>query len=995
MPDLSIYMLGPPRFVHQGTAIDAFRSDKERALLAYLAVEARPHRREALAALFWPESSQKAADNNLRQSLFRLRRVLGGAAAALSIGKTVQINSGNFWLDVTALETLMAACETHPHRRRAACRACLERLEQAVELYSGDFLHEFFLPGCPAFEEWALFKREALRRQALDALHTLAVWRERLGEWAPAERYARRQLALEPWRELAHQQLMRLLAANGERTAALTQYETCRRILSQELAVEPGAETTALYEAIRNETGPSPLSLPPSPHNLPAPLSSFVGRERELAEVADRLENPACRLLTLAGSGGVGKSRLALQAAARARQTFPDGAWLVELASASVAALVPRGIAAALGVHEEPGFPLVETLAGTLRDKSLALILDNCEHLLEACAQAAGTLLQRCPSLVILATSREPLGIAGEMVYRVRPFSLPERPGALPAEALMGNEAVRLFAERAGADFDLTAANALVTTELCKRLDGVPLAIELAAARASVLPPEQMLDRLGDRFALLTGGSRTALPRHRTLRAMVDWSYDLLSEAEQVLFRRLSVFRGGWTLEAAEAVADDPSAALDLLARLADKSLVVAERRTDQRRYSMLETIRDYASEKLVGAGEADAVRDRHFAHFLRLAQSAERNQHGPHEADWFRRLDADHDNLRAALEWSVNTADEDAEPAILRLVGALWWFWAIRSDWTEGREWLERALGLSGGVTTARAQALYQAGAMAYYQDELERAADRMQESVVCFREAGDPEGAALPLCLLGYTRALQHDPERAEELFAEGIALFRQAATVDKWDLSLALYFYGAVAAQQEDYARAGLLLEESLALRRELGDGWGMADALRQLAHVAGAQRGYARATELAEDSLARFRAAADRRGMGRVLNILGGLALKQGDTARAAAAYNQSLSLGQEIGRRSHIALSLSGLAAVAAAEGQMETAARLLGAVEANRAAMRLPVASAERADHELLLSKIRAALGDDAFDAARAGGQALSLEQAAAEAHDQRPSSCA
>ncbi len=992
MPDLSIYLLGPPRFVHQGTAIDAFRSDKERALLAYLAVEARPHRREALAALFWPESSQQAADNNLRQSLFRLRRALGGAAAALSTGKIIQINrSGNFWLDVTAFETLMTACESHPHRRRAACRACLERLEQAVELYSGDFLHEFFVPDCPAFEEWALFKRETLRRQALDALHTLAVWRERLGEWAPAERYARRQLALEPWRELAHQQLMRLLAANGERTAALTQYETCRRILSQELAVEPGAETTALYEAIRDETGPSPLPLPPSPHNLPAPLSSFVGRERELAEVADRLENPICRLLTLTGSGGVGKSRLALQAAARARQTFPDGAWLIELASVSEAALVPRVIAAALGAHEEPGFPLAETLAGTLRDKTLALILDNCEHLLEACAQAAGTLLQRCPSLVILATSREPLGIAGEMVYRVRPFSLPERPAALPAEALMGNEAVRLFAERAGADFDLTEANALVTTELCKRLDGVPLAIELAAARAGVLPPEQMLDRLGDRFALLTGGSRAALPRHRALRALVDWSYDLLSEAEQVLFRRLSVFRGGWTLEAAEAVADDPASALDLLARLTDKSLVTAERHMEQRRYHLLETIRDYASVKLVEAGEADAARGRHCAFYLRLAQSAERNQHGPDEAAWFRRLDADHDNLRAALDWSSNTDEEGAEPAMLRLASALWWFWTVRNYWTEGREWLERAIGLPGGCTVARAQALYQAGGMAYFHEDLDRAADRMQASVGCFRETGDPESAGLPLCLLGYIRALQHDLERAEASLAGGLTLFRRAAAVNKWELSFALYFYGVATALQEDYARAGPLLEESLSLRRELGDSWGMADTLRQLANVAGAQGNYARATELAEESLSLFRAAADRRGMGWALNILGSLALKQGDTARARAAYDQSLLLGQEIGRRSHIALSLSGLAAVAAMEGQMETAARLLGAVEANRAAMRLPMASAARADHERLLSKIRAALGDDAFDAARAGGQVLSLDQAAAEAHDQGP----
>ena len=442
-----------------------------------------------------------------------------------------------------------------------------------------------------------------------------------------------------------------------------------------------------------------PMEFPPLrsldnlPHNLPIQLTTFVGRGREIGEVRERLAT--ARQLTLTGSGGVGKTRLALEVAAQLLEDFPHGVWLVDLSTLSDAALVPQAIAAPLNMQEEAGRPLTAALGDYLLSKKVLLILDNCEHLSEACAQLTESLLRRCPSIRVLATSRETLGMVGEAVYRVPSLSLPDLRRLPDFDGLIQYEAVRLFADRAALsqpEFALRPDNAAAVARICGHLDGIPLAIELAAARVKALSVEAIAARLGDRFRLLTGG-RTAVPRHQTLRAVMDWSYDLLPEPERALLRRLSVFAGGFALEAAAAVGmredGDEIETVDVLARLVDKSLVTVDQHAADLRYRLLETVRQYGREKLLGAGEADEAQRRHRDYFLALAERAEPELHRASQTMWLDRLEIEHDNLRAALEWSLGLEGDETG---LRLAAALAPYWHARGYLSEGREWLERA---------------------------------------------------------------------------------------------------------------------------------------------------------------------------------------------------------------------------------------------------------------------------------------------------------------
>ncbi|HEV2238806.1 MAG TPA: AAA family ATPase, partial [Ktedonobacterales bacterium] len=479
-------------------------------------------------------------------------------------------------------------------------------------------------------------------------------------------------------------------------------------------------------------------------HNLPIQLTSFIGREREVAEVTQLLAT--ARLVTLTGSGGCGKTRLALRAGADALDRFDDGVWLVELAPLADPAHVTQAVATALGVPAEPGRPLLATLTEHLRARHLLLVLDNCEHLVAACAGLADALLHACPHLTILATSREPLVIEGEHSFHVPSLGLPEA-GQTPTLARVAAcEAARLLIERATAaqpDFALTERNATAVEQLCRRLDGIPLALELAAARVRALTVEQVAQRLDDRFHLLTGGSRKALPRQQTLRALIDWSHDLLTPAERTLFRRLAVFAGGWTLEAAEEVCSGdvvaPTDVLDLLARLVDKSLVLADEQQAAARYHLLETVRQYAGEKLLEAGEAESLRDRHLTCFLALAEEAHSHSGTVEQYAWARRLAAEYDNLRTALEWSrAQPSETELE---LRLAGAMMFAWLAFGHLSAGRAALEQALARSNphARTQARARALAMAGQLAGMQMDVAAASALHSESVAIYRELGD----------------------------------------------------------------------------------------------------------------------------------------------------------------------------------------------------------------------------------------------------------------
>ena len=447
------------------------------------------------------------------------------------------------------------------------------------------------------------------------------------------------------------------------------------------------------------EAEPAPRSPERPPHNLPSELSSFVGREEELTEVKRLLENN--RLLTLTGSGGCGKTRLALAAARKVVERFENGVWMVELASLAEPSLVPQAVASTLGVRERPGSSLTEALSDYLRTRKLLLLLDNCEHLVDACAALAGALLHSCPGLRVLATSREALGITGEIAWPVPSLSLPDLRRLPDIESLPRYESARLFVERAttvNPNFKLTEQNAPAAAQVCYRLDGIPLAIELAAARAKVLSVEEISARLGDSFRLLAAGSRTAMPRQRTLHATMDWSHELLSQKERVLFRRLSVFAGGFTLEAAESICAGEELqrdeVLDLLSHLVDKSLVIMWEDRTGTRYRLLETIRQYGKERLEEVGEAAHVRERHAGYYLAVAEEAEPELKGERQVAWLERFELEHDNLRGAISWSLER--RKAQDAA-RLGWALWLFWWIRGHFAEGRRWMEQALSAEG----------------------------------------------------------------------------------------------------------------------------------------------------------------------------------------------------------------------------------------------------------------------------------------------------------
>ena len=720
------------------------------------------------------------------------------------------------------------------------------------------------------------------------------------------------------------------------------------------------------------------------PHNLPVALTSFVGRERETAEVTRLVSGT--RLLTLTGAGGCGKSRLALEVARGFLERSRDGVWVVELAALSDVNLVPQAVAAVLGVPEQAGRSISDTLVEVLRHKTLLVVFDNCEHLLAACASLAYTLLRACPELRVLATSREPLGMVGETIWRVPSLSVPD-PANLPSDARITHyEAVRLFAERAAAvrpGFRITETNAHVVARVCHRLDGIPLAIELAAARVRVMSVEEIAARLHDRFHLLTGAGRLAPPRHQTLRGAMDWSYDLLSEPERALLRRASAFAGGWTVEAVEAICAgngvEASQALDLLTSLVDKSLVNMETRGEETRYRMLETVRQYARDRLDESGDALAVRRAHRAWYLALAERANPALRGPEQDAWLKRLEVEHDNLRAVLELSVADAgDPEAGP---RLAWALFWFWQRSGYVGEGREWLERMVAQPGGVSAlVRARVLCGAGALSEHLAEYDHARARLEESLTLFRQLDDPWGAGFALHFLAHVARAQGDFPQATSLFEESLACFQSMG--DKWGSALTLDCWGGALINQGDYSGASLRYEQSVALLREVGDKWQIPGPLSGLGVLAAASGDHVRATALLEESLAMARETMNSDSGATTLFRLGRAVFWQGDLARSATLFKDSLVLRKQRADKAGIAACLDGLAGVAVMGDRLEESARLFGAAQALREAIRNPVAPAQRAEYDRHVATVRTTLDEETLAAAWAAGRAMTLDEA-------------
>ena len=685
---------------------------------------------------------------------------------------------------------------------------------------------------------------------------------------------------------------------------------------------------------------PAPKTLDVFAHNLPLQLTSFVGREKEIVEVKRLLLGD--RFVTLTGPGGTGKTRLALQVAAELLELFPDGVWLVELASLSDSVLVPQTIAAVLEVRESSGRPIITLLTDYLRSKEMLLILDNCEHLLSACAQLVTALLQACPNLCILATSREALDIPGEVPFRVPSLSVPDARLTPPIATLTQYESVRLFIERAEViqpDFVLTNANASQVAQICHRLDGIPLAIELAVARVKMMRVEQVAARLDDRFRLLTGGSRTALPRHQTLRALIDWSYDLLSEAERTLLRQLSVFAGGWTLEAAEAICAGEGLmrdeVLDILTQLVNKSLVIPDHESGvEARYRLLETIRQYARERLLEAGGGGKVRERHLDYFLNFAERTEPELRGPNQVVCLDRMEQEVDNVRAALEWAMEINIE----AGLRMAAALLWFWHIRSGKSEGIDWLERALSaevqerngasFSAARARIRGKALNAAGSLMIMHGNAERACELSEESLKLHQELGPSgrQGAAHALWNLAQGASYREDLEQARALAEKSLTLFREVR--DKFGIAQCLDHLGSYALIRGDYVQSKKIWEEDLTLRREIGDQDGVAWALSCLGNLALWQGDYEQAQALYIESRNTFREIGNKWAVSMALSGMGSVMLAQGEFERAAKLYEEALAYGRDMGDQNTIAGRRYDLARVAWSRGDYEQAARL-------------------------------------------------------------------
>jgi len=692
------------------------------------------------------------------------------------------------------------------------------------------------------------------------------------------------------------------------------------------------------------------------PNNLPIALSRFIGREQAIDDVKRAVWTT--RLLTLIGPGGCGKTRLALKVAAELLDAFQDGVWFVELAALSDAALMPRTIMSALNMHEQTSHTLIAALIEQLRPRELLLVLDNCEHIIDGCANLALVLLQHCPHLKILATSREALNLTGEIAWPVPPLSLIDPQKIANAATLQTSEAASLFLDRASAaqpDFAASDRIASAIAQICQRLDGLPLAIELAAARVKVLAVDQIAARLDDRFNLLSLGERTAPDRHQTLRAMIDWSYGLLEQLEKMLFRRVAVFADGWTLEAAQAVcgSDDlgPQVVLDVLTRLIDKSLVQVRNRDGETRYSMLETIRHYAREKLLEADELAAIRRRHRDYFIKLAEESEPKLQGPEQARWIDRLDTENGNLRSALEWSLTDGDVKAG---LQLAVGLGQYWFMRGHlFGEGREWLEKILPQPAAQeqTAVRARAFRSLGTLTYFQGDPAAARLAYEHSLTLYQQLGDKAGIAEALYYLAEAAATQTDDAAARTL-----------------------------------HAAARSASEENLANLRAQGDQWNIAHTLNLLGELARIEGAYLAARSRYKESLAIRRELGDQRGIAISLFNLGFVAHYQGDYRQAATLFAESLALFQKHGGRRSILDCIAALAGVAGAEGQPERAAQMFGAVEALREVSRTYVTHPDQIEYDRNVAAVRAQLDEATFIRAWAEGRALTIEEAVDDA---------
>jgi len=928
------------------------RSRKGQWILALLALRAgNAVERDWLAGTLWPDNEDEKALYSLRRSLADLRQALESEAWRIEAPspRTLCLNLEGAEADVRIFDQAVTLSDP-------------AAWQQAVAVYTGPLLE-----GCS--EEW-VFQERIWREEAyLQMLERLAAEALRSGRPAQAVEWLRQVISLSPFRETAQRALLKALAAQQDFAGVLLAYRNLRLHLRRELNAAPDPETTALLQQIRKaarqrgeqvmRTQGAPLALQETPEerdgsgldteetdsesalsvaisNLPHPRTRFVGHQQLIADLCQSLVRN--RLVTLTGTGGVGKTRLAIQAAKETASLYAGRTWLVDLAPLHnpehVLGAVAQGIALSPSHEDALQQAITDFLNGATNDDRAAalLIMDNCEHLLEACARVVDKLLHACPRLHILATSRQALALPGEIVCRIP--SLPAPP--LSESALTMAEvrewpdrypALRLFLERAQSSnpaFALTMENAQDIALICHRLDGIPLAIELAAARVRAMPLKALATRLQDRFQLLVSEDRTGLPRHRTLRALVTWSYDLLSPHEQRVLCRLAVFRNGWTLQAAEAVCGEDTQlglatgdVLDLLMSLVDKSLVFYDPTADEERYYLQEAIRQFAWQLLVEANGCESVQERHFRCYLALAHEADARLAGSDQRYWLTVLERERYNLEAALGWAANTPSRQAGG--MELAGLLARFWLIHGYWKEGRAWLERFLSLpiaeaQADVWTLWARAYNGLGALAWAQGDHTTARVRYEQSLQAWRKAGDVRGQAVVLGNLGILAFHEGNLLEARRLEEQSLGLRRQIE--DKEGIANSLSNLGMIAWEERDYDRALVCYAESLALRRERNDLHGIATCLNNLGLLACDQENYMQADALFVESEAMFRTLEDRNALAETLHCRADVAYRQHEDTIARSLAEESIALFRQLGERHRLCSALLLLARLA-------------------------------------------------------------------------------
>ncbi|MEZ4866596.1 MAG: BTAD domain-containing putative transcriptional regulator [Caldilineaceae bacterium] len=1021
MAQLSLCLLGPFQVHWSGIPLTDFESDKARALLAYLAVEmAQPHPREQVATLLWPHWSANGARANLRATLSNLRKTLRERGAQtpylLANRQTIQFNqTSNHYLDVQDFTQCLKALSTAAQSALDARR--VTNLQQAVALCRKPFLDGFYLDECAEFEEWLLLTRERLQQQLLHALQRLAQIYEQQGDYTQARQYAQRQVEIDPLQEQAHQQLMRNLALLGERTAALQAYETYRRLLRHELGVEPDAETVTLHRQIQRgqlipvqpqayeqesaARAPVILSLQDqravTRHNLPAPMTSFVGRDDERTKIGQWLRQKDVRLVTLTGPGGVGKTRLALETAQTLLADFVDGIYLVELAPLRAADTVLMALAQPLGVQESGSQTLFQAVQARLRDKQMLLVLDNFEHVMAA-ADLVADLLTSAWGVKMLITSREALRLYGEYAVPITPLALPE--DAMDIVKVGARDAVQLLIQRSQAfqpDFQINENNARAIAQICIRLDGLPLAIELAAARLRYDSPQGLWTSLNQQGALnlLHHGPRNVAPKHKTLHNALAWSYDLLGEGEQLVFRRLAVFAGGCTVDALVAVCSSGDVDLHgadtdriqaILNSLFDKSLI--QRRTlpnGQDRYTLLETIREYGLRQLVTHGEEATACRSHTEYYLALAEAVDADFRRGGASTYLAPIRREQDNLRAAMKWTI---DQGETALALRLSGVLTNLWESEGFFSEGLEWSQKAIQLARhkAPTPTMLKALWYTGFLALGLGELATARPLFEQCLHGSRQLKNYHWMARSLSMLAGLSFLQGDYAEMTALDEESLYI-RRAQAVD-WSLGMALQYIGGRLAKLDDRQRAHRYLEEGLAILRKMGHQYGCTIALTAMGRLCIQEGNYDRTRQVLDEAQQIAQATGHSSNYASVLSLSVEFAIAEKNYAEAQTLATAALSLYNRAGQKIRLVEMLDLFARLFVCQQNALQAVYLAGAATTLRRSLGLVLPPTDQAQFNHTLAQVRRQLHEQAITAAWAAGAALTLDAAVAAIHE-------